>query len=163
MFSIIFFCNLNSLFDLYYWRLETFLYYQNQRYKQQLITNFLRIFFFFLVSQTNMKIQAEVILNLKRDGATSTLLILDEEVYILLDCGLNANLDFSAYHNKLELLSKVEIILLSHVGSEYVGALPFLLNARQITGSSNKPIKIYSTTPVMKLGLFNAYNQYLNA
>jgi Cft2 family RNA processing exonuclease len=77
-----------------------------------------------------MKIQAEVILNLKRDGATSTLLILDEEVYILLDCGLNANLDFSAYYDKLELLSKVEIILLSHVGSEYVGALPFLLNTR---------------------------------
>lgn len=44
-----------------------------------------------------MKIEAEPILNLKRDGATSTLLILDEEVYILLDCGLNANMDFSAY------------------------------------------------------------------
>lgn len=47
-----------------------------------------------------MKIESEVILNLKRDGATSTLLILDK-VHILLDCGLNANMDFSAYENHL--------------------------------------------------------------
>lgn len=108
-----------------------------------------------------MKIEAESILNLKRDGATSTLLILDEEVYILLDCGLNSSMDFSAYNENLPKLRKVEMILISHVGAEYVGALPFLLNNKQM-GTGARGIKIYSTAPVMKLGLFNAYNLYLN-
>ncbi|KAL4428959.1 hypothetical protein ABPG74_011155 [Tetrahymena malaccensis] len=108
-----------------------------------------------------MKIEAEPILNLKRDGATSTLLILDEEIYILLDCGLNSSMDFEAYLKNIEKLKKIDMILLSHVGAEYVGALPFLLNNKQIM-SEGKNIKIYSTTPVMKLGLFNSYNQFLN-
>lgn len=104
-----------------------------------------------------MKIEAETILNLKRDGATSTLLILDEEVYILLDCGLNANMDFSAYWQNIEKLKNVDMILISHVGAEYAGALPFLLNNKHIM-SSGKSIRIYSTTPIMKLGMFNSYN-----
>ncbi|KAL4471152.1 hypothetical protein ABPG72_019094 [Tetrahymena utriculariae] len=108
-----------------------------------------------------MKIEAEPILNLKRDGATSTLLILDEEIYILLDCGLNSSMDFTAYWQNIEKLKKVDMILLSHVGAEFVGALPFLLNNKQIM-SQGKNIRIYSTTPVMKLGMFNSYNQYLN-
>lgn len=79
-----------------------------------------------------MKIEAESILNLKRDGATSTLLILDDDVHILLDCGLNSAMDFSAYNSFLPKLKKVDMILLSHVGAEYVGALPFLLNNKSM-------------------------------
>lgn len=108
-----------------------------------------------------MKIEAEVILNLKRDGATCTLLTLDSEVHILLDCGVPASMDFSAYNNSFSKLRKVDMILISHVGSEYVGALPFLLSSRAMS-NPGRNIKIYSTAPVLKLGLFNAYNLYLN-
>ena len=70
-------------------------------------------------------------------------------------------MDFSAYNNFLPKLKKIDMILLSHVGAEYVGALPFLLS-NKLVGNVAKTIKVYSTTPIMKLGLFNSYNQYLN-
>lgn len=75
-----------------------------------------------------MKFEVYPILNLKRNLATSTLLIIDDQLYILLDCGINQKLDFERYTNYASKLKNVDVILLSHASVEYCGALPFLLD-----------------------------------
>jgi len=42
------------------------------------------------------------------------------------DCGINENLDISKYLQCSNLLNKVDLILLSHPGYEYTGALAFI-------------------------------------
>lgn len=82
------------------------------------------------------------ILNLSDDGATSSILILDD-FYVLLgkflnlfiffikkifnkDCGINESLDINKYLQNTTLLNKIDLILLSHPGYEYCGALAFI-------------------------------------
>lgn len=104
-----------------------------------------------------MKIEVIPILTLKKHGATSTLLILDSEMYILLDCGLNQKLDFKRYDVYWKTyLDKIDLILLSHTGVEYVGALPFILQKLK-----HHP-QIYCTPPIKNFGLFNLYDAFLN-
>ncbi|EGR34852.1 hypothetical protein IMG5_000800 [Ichthyophthirius multifiliis] len=109
-----------------------------------------------------MKIEVIPIYNYKIDGATSTLLIFDQDIHILLDCGLNQKMDFTNYQKNIHLLKNIDLILLSHSGSEFTGALPFILSNQQIQ-QQGKSIQIYTTTPIIKLGLINSFNQFLNA
>jgi hypothetical protein len=44
-----------------------------------------------------MKIEIRLVMSMRLHGATCHLLILDNRTYILLDCGINANFDFSQY------------------------------------------------------------------
>ena len=75
-----------------------------------------------------MKIDVIPLLNLSKDGATSQLLILDEKMYILFDCGVDKNFNFSAYRDNFEkYINHVDIIFLSHTAMEFTGALPFIL------------------------------------
>ncbi len=75
-----------------------------------------------------MRIELIPIMNLRSHGATSTMLRLDNSVHILLDCGMNQRLDFTRYLLFRDLIEKTDVILLSHSGVEYCGALPFILS-----------------------------------
>ena len=71
--------------------------------------------------------QVRKILDLDRDGATCTLLEF-KTIKIMLDCGINAALDVSHYQKHSDLLSDVDIILLSSAALEFSGALPYFLS-----------------------------------
>lgn len=95
-------------------------------------------------------------MSMRLHGASCHLLILDNRTHILLDCGINANLDFSQYRLHEKILSKVQIILLTHPSLEYLGALPFLLEEFKI-----EP-RVYATQPVIILGPLNIHEAMLN-
>ncbi|KRW99326.1 hypothetical protein PPERSA_02438 [Pseudocohnilembus persalinus] len=103
-----------------------------------------------------MKVEVKSIQNLKQNGATCQLLILDDKFHILLDCGLNQKLDFIRYKLYWDLVKNVDLILLSHTGVEYCGALPFILNKLE-----HQP-QIFCTSPIKKLGLHNLYDAFIN-
>ena len=103
-----------------------------------------------------MRIEIRVILSMRQHGASCHLLILDNRTHILLDCGINANLDFSQYRANEKILSKVEIVLITHPSLAYLGALPFLLEEFNISP------KVYATQPVIILGPLNIHEAMLN-
>lgn len=74
-----------------------------------------------------MRVEIQAIQNLKKHGATCTLLIIENNFYVLLDCGINHKLDFSRYKLFEKEIQKIDIIIISHSSLEYCGALPFLL------------------------------------
>lgn len=53
----------------------------------------------------------------------------------------------------LQVISKVDIILLSHCTLQHVGALPYLLTRHRTQA------QIYATTPVYKMGVLVMYDQ----
>ena len=103
-----------------------------------------------------MKIEIVPLYNFSQDGVTSTMLILNENVYILLDCGLCRNFDVSIYQRHQELLRKTQVILLSHSGLEYCGALYFLLEEFQISP------QIFATSPIEKFGKLSLFDAFIN-
>jgi len=95
-------------------------------------------------------------MSMSRHGASCSLLILDNRTHILLDCGINANFDFSQYRLHEKILAKVEIVLLTHPSLEYLGALPFIMEEFNISP------RVYATQPVIILGPLNIHEAMLN-
>jgi cleavage and polyadenylation specificity factor subunit 2 len=98
-----------------------------------------------------MKIEIRLVMSMRLHGATCHLLILDNRTHVLLDCGINANFDFTQYRVHEKSLAKVEIILLTHPSLEYLGALPFLIDEFGMNP------RVYSTQPVIILGPLNIH------
>lgn len=98
-----------------------------------------------------MKIEVTQIMSMRINGGTCHLLILADQTHILLDCGLSPTFDFTEYRKHEKALQKVEIILLTHCGFEYIGALPFLIEEFKISP------KVYATQPVVIFGPLNIH------
>lgn len=99
----------------------------------------------------SMRIEIRLIMSMRLHGASCHLLILDNRTHILLDCGINANFDFSQYRANEKIISKVEIVLLTHPSLEYLGALPFILEEFHISP------RVYATQPIIILGPLNIH------
>ena len=75
-----------------------------------------------------MKFTIQTILSLSLDGASSHLLILNNKIKVLLDCGISHTFDFSKYAKRSQELKTVSLVLISHSCLEYSGALAFLID-----------------------------------
>jgi Cft2 family RNA processing exonuclease len=92
-----------------------------------------------------MKIEVIKILNLSEDGATSTMLIFDNKIHILLDCGIGKNLnEYIKYEEKKELIKKTDFILISHSSLNHTGGLFYIF---EFFERDKKP-DIFSTSPI---------------
>ena len=75
-----------------------------------------------------MKFTIQTLLSLPNDGASAHLIIFNNNIRVLLDCGIPPTFDFSKYREKAQELKGVCLVLISHSSLSYSGAMCFLID-----------------------------------
>ena len=98
------------------------------------------------------------ILTLSKDKAISTLIKINK-LNLLFDCGWNDSFTEEIRYKYQNFISEnqPDAIFLSNNSLNYFGALPYIMSLLK----SNKKIKIYSTTPISKLGIYIMRDTYI--
>ena len=91
-----------------------------------------------------------------RDGPLCSLLKIDDDLSILLDCGWDDMFRESDVSALAEVAETVTHVLISHPDLLHLGALPY---AKKRFGLD---APIYATLPVHKMGQMYLYDQYLS-
>ncbi len=79
-----------------------------------------------------------------------------EDLTILLDCGWNDAFDVEDIQPLIDVVPKVDVVLLSHPDLEHLGALSYLV------GKCGLEAPIYATLPVFKMGQMFMYDHWLS-
>ncbi|KAK4350851.1 hypothetical protein RND71_030164 [Anisodus tanguticus] len=74
----------------------------------------------------------------------------------LIDCGWNDQFDTSLLEPLFRVASTVDAVLLSHLDTFHLGALPYAMKHLGLSAP------VYATEPVYRLGLLTMYDQYLS-
>ena len=91
-----------------------------------------------------------------KNGALCSVLKIDDDVTLLLDCGWDDLFDVKAIKNLAEVAPSVTHVLVSHPDLLHLGALPY---AKKHFGLD---ATVYATLPVHKMGQMYLYDQYLS-